>query len=129
MSNAHIAAFNRLLTDGSITPDDGETQNLASLPRVVEFPDQGTSGRDTRAGGVDGKIVTIQTTCIGETREQAGWMLDQVTELVEEKRPVLSDWKCTRVEQLFTNPARRDDDVDPAVFYAVASWRFTAVPA
>lgn len=129
MGNAHIAAFNALLTAGDVVLDDAESPNLAALPRVVEFPNQGTSVRDTLEGGVEGKFITIQTTCIGETRDSAGWMLDRVTELVEEKRPVLSDWSCTRIEQLSTTLPVRDDDVDPAVFYAVATWRFLAVPA
>lgn len=128
MSNLHIAAFNKLLTDASVVVDDAETPNLSDLPRVVEFPDQGTSVRDTLCGGVTGKVITIQTTCVGATRDQAGWMLDRVTELVEDQRPVVDGWDCTRIEQLYTRTAVRDDDVDPAVFYAVAAWQFTAVP-
>lgn len=128
MSNTHIAGFNQLLTAGSVVVDDAKTPNQAVLPRVVEYPDQGTAVRDTLEGGVTGVVVTIQTTCVGETREQAGWMLDQVTELVQDRRPVVAGWSCTRVQQLFAQPARRDDDIDPPVFYAVASWRFSAVP-
>lgn len=126
MGNVHIDAFNLFLHNGGVALDDGESPNFADLPRVVEFPNQGASVRDTLQGGVEAKLVTIQTTCIGETREQAGWMLDQVTDLVEEKRPAVSGWSCTRIEQLSTLPATRDDDVDPAVFYAVATWRFRA---
>lgn len=129
MSNAHIAGFNLLLTNGGVTVDDAEIPNLAQLPRVVEYADQGASVRDTLDGGVTAKVVTIQTTCVGQTREQAGWMLDKVTGLVEGQRPVVTGWSCTMVELLFANLPRRDDDVDPAVFYAVATWRFAAVPA
>lgn len=126
MANVHIDAFNAFLVD--VPLDDGESPNLAALPRVVEFPNQGASIRDTLEGGVVGKLITIQTTCIGETREQAGLMLDEVTELVEGKRPDPPGWSCTRIAQLSTTLPIRDDDVEPAVFYAVATWRFLAVP-
>lgn len=126
MANAHIAAFNLFLTNGGVVLDDAQSPNFAELPRTAEYGDQGASVRDTLEGGVEGVLVTIQTTCIGETREQAGAELDKVTELVEEKVPVVTGWKCTRVELLFANLPRRDDDVTPAVFYAVATWRFRA---
>lgn len=127
MSNAHIVGFKALLA--SVTVDDAETPNEAALPRVVLYADQGASTRDTLCATPDGTVVTIQTTCIGETREQAGWMLDKVTELVENKRPAVDGFVCSPVQNLFANLPRRDDDVDPPVFYAVTTWRFTAVPA
>lgn len=128
MSNAHIAAFTELLTAGEVTVDDAETPNFAALPRVVLYADQGPSERETLEGSPDGSVTTIQTTCVGETREQAGWMLDRVAELVEGERPEVAGWMCNTIKNLFSNLPRRDDDVNPAVFYAVATWRFTAVP-
>lgn len=129
MSNAHIAGFNLLLTDGGVTVDDAETANFAVLPRVVEYPDQGQSTREALCAGPDGAYVTIQTTCVGATRDQAGLMLDKVRSLVENQRPVVASWACGPVQQLSSRLPERDDDVDPAVFYAVATWRFLAVPA
>jgi hypothetical protein len=128
VSNIHIAGFNEILTDGGVIVDPAETGNFAVLPRVVEYPDAGLSTRETLRRNADGQVVTIQTTCVGETLEQAGWMLDRVRELVEGQRPVVPGWICSPIEQLLAQTARRDDDTDPAVFYAVASWRFTAVP-
>lgn len=128
MSNTHIDAFRSLLTDGSAVVDDAETPNFAVLPRVVLYADPGASERDTLRGDPDGQVVTIQTTCIGVDRAQAGWMVDRVRELVEGRRLVVAGWDCNTIKNLFSNLPRRDDDVDPAVFYAVATWRFTAVP-
>jgi hypothetical protein len=129
MAEAHIAGFFFLLTDGGILLDDAESPNFAALPRTVGYADPGASERETLAGSPDGVVITIQTTCIGETREQAGLELDRVRELVEGKRPSVPGWVCNTIKNLFSNLPRRDDDVDPAVFYAVATWRFTAVPA
>lgn len=126
MSNAHIDGFKALLA--TVTVDDAETPNSAALPRVVLYADQGASTRDALCATPDGTVVTIQTTCVGETREQAGWLLDKVAELVENKRPAVTGFVCGPVQSLFSNLPRRDDDVDPAVFYAVTTWRFTAVP-
>lgn len=127
MSNEHVDGFKALLA--SVTVDDAETPNFAVLPRVVLYGDQGASTRETLCATPDGAVVTIQTTCVGESREQAGWMLDKVAELVENKRPVVAGFVCSPVQNLFANLPRRDDDVDPPVFYAVMTWRFTAVPA
>lgn len=127
MSNAHVDGFKALLV--SVAVDDAETPNFADLPRVVLYADQGASTRDALCATPDGTVVTVQATCIGETRAQAGWMLDKVAELVENKRPVVDGWVCGPVQSLFSNLPRRDDDVNPAVFYAVTTWRFTAVPA
>lgn len=129
MSNAHIAGFNLLLTDGGVTVDDAETGNFASPPRVVVYGDQGQSTREALCAGPDGAYVTVQTTCVGDTRVQAGLMLDKVRSLVENQRPVVASWACGPVQQLSSRLPERDDDVDPAVFYAVATWRFLTVPA
>lgn len=127
MSNAHIDAFKALLA--SVTVDDAETPNFAELPRVVLYADPDASTREALCATRDGANITIQTTCIGATRDQAGWMVDRVTELVEDKRPVVTGFTCGPIQNLFSNLPRRDDDVDPAVFYAVKTWRFLAVPA
>ena len=127
MSNAHIDGFKLLLA--SVAVDDAESPNFAELPRVVLYGDQGATTRETLCTSPDGAYVTIQTTCVGATREQAGWMVDRVAQLVENKRPVVSGWVCGPIQNLFANLPRRDDDVDPAVFYAVTTWRFLAVPA
>lgn len=127
MSNAHIDGFKALLA--SVTVDDAETPNFAVMPRVVLYADQGASTREALCASPDGTFVTVQTTCVGETREQAGQLVDQVAELVENQRPVVTGWVCGPVQNLFANLPRRDDDVDPAVFYAVSTWRFQAVPA
>lgn len=129
MAEVHVAGFFFLITDGGVVLDDAESPNFAVLPRTVGYADPGASQRATLEGSADGVVITVQTTCIGSTREQAGAELDKVRELVEGKRPAVIGWNCTRVENLFSNLPRRDDDVDPAVFYAVATWRFTAVPA
>lgn len=128
MSNAHIAAFKQILVDGGLVVDDAETPNFAVLPRVVLYGDQGASTRETLCATPDGTVVTIQTTCIGETREQAGWILDQVAVLAENQRPAVDGYVCSPIQCLFVNLPRRDDDTDPAVFYAVTTWRFIAVP-
>jgi hypothetical protein len=129
MSNAHITAFKALLADPTVTVDDAQSPNFADLPRVVLYANQGLPTREALCATVDGANVTIQTTCVGQTREQAGLLFDKVASLVQDKRPVVTGWDCGPVQQLTANPAVRDDDVVPAVYYAVAQWRFHAVPA
>lgn len=129
MSNDLIDAFKQLLVDGSVAVDDLETPNFAVLPRCVLYADPGASTRETLCASPDGRVMTIQTTCVGETRDQAGWMVDKVRSLVEDKRLTVAGWECGPIQNLFSNLPRRDDDIDPPVFYAVTTWRFTAVPA
>lgn len=126
MSNEHNAAFTALL--GGVDVDDAESPNFAELPRVVLYGDQGADTREALCATADGTYVTIQTTCVGETREQAGLMLDTVASLVTDQRPTVAGWSCGPVQKLSSQLPLRDDDVDPAVFYAVATWRFYAVP-
>lgn len=126
MSNLHLTGFQALLV--GVAVDDAESPNLAPVPRVVLYGNQGLSTREALCTSPDGAHVTIQSTCVGETREQAGLMLDQVTVLVQDKRPVVIGWTCGPVQMLSSNLPIRDDDVDPAVFYAVATWRFHTVP-
>lgn len=129
MANVHVDAFSALLVDPDVVVDDAETPNFAALPRVVLYADQGRSTREALCAGPDGTYVTVQTTCVGQTRAQAGLLLDKVAALVENKRPVVAGWSCGPIQQLSAQLPIRDDDVDSPVFYAVATWRFYAVPA
>lgn len=126
MSELHIAGFAALMA--GLPLDDGVTENEAVLPRVVMFPDPGADERDSLTSRVTAVITTVQTTSIGETREQAGLLADDVRTAVVEQRPVITGWQSSPVELLFVNLSRRDDDVQPPVFYVVQTWRFTSVP-
>lgn len=130
MSNPLIAGFSKLLTDGGLTVFDGESGNFEGQDYVVLYPDSGLTSEDweTLCGSPDGLVCTIRTTCVGMTREQAGATADAVRALVSGKRvgPV-TGFQVSTIRNLITRLAIRDDDADPAVFYAVTDWRFTAV--
>lgn len=130
MSDArlHAAAIEALL-DAAVTCYVGESPNDASPPHVLLFPDQGRGSRTSIAGGTGAYSHTFQTTSVGTTVEQAQWVADKVRGAVEDVAPTVSGWSTTRIVQQMSQAVRRDDDTDPALFYAVDVWQYQAIPA
>jgi len=127
---AHVAAFQALLTadPNGLTVYVGESPNLTAGAYVTLYPDAGNRQAVDLADANPLQVWTIQTTCNGETVEQANWLMEKVEARLEGIRPVVAGRTCTRVKKLFSVKAQRDDDVDPARFYAVADWRWTSNP-
>jgi hypothetical protein len=70
---------------------------------------------------------TAQLTCVGATAEQAEWLADLLRPvllgpLTITGRRLMQSWLET------SQPVRRDDDVTPALFYAVDQARYLTTP-
>jgi len=125
----HVEAFLTLL--GDLNKYVTFTPNLTAPPYVVVHPampwkqpdSQALCGQRSRADN------EIQTTCVGSTTEQAQLYANKIRERVEEVRPIITGQQTGLIRNEYTQPARRDSDVSPAVFYAVDGWSFTSSPA
>lgn len=131
MIRAHYDAFKKLLTDApsGLVVFDAESSNLAAGLYVTLYPDTGDRVAVDLADDNPLKRWTIRTTVTGDTLVQVNLGMEKVEARLEGVRPVVSGWACTRIKKLLTRPAERDDDVDPARFYAVADWRWFSNPS
>lgn len=130
MIRLHYAAFKALLTAGPnpLVVFDAESANLAAGLYVTLYPDTGDRVAIDMADDNPLKRWTVRTTVVGDTLDQVNLGMEKVESRLEGVRPVVTGWTCTRIKKLLTRPAERDDDVDPARFYAVADWRWTSSP-
>lgn len=130
MIRRHYAAFKALLTAGPnpLVVFDAESANLAAGLYVTLYPDTGDRVAIDMADDNPLKRWTVRTTVVGDTLDQVNLGMEKVESRLEGVRPVVTGWTCTRIKKLLTRPAERDDDVDPARFYAVADWRWTSSP-
>jgi hypothetical protein len=127
--NEHVAAFAALITDAGRTLYDAESPDEAAPPYVVMYADTGNREAAQLCDDQPYRVWTIQTTCVGTTREQAAAEAQLVEDAVEGVRPVVVGRSCTRIKRIVSRPATRDDDVQPAVFYQIDQWRWTSAPA
>lgn len=123
----HVAAIQAMLAaDTSLTVFVGESPNSTDPPYVVLYPQMPLVRDEGLCGGATTRTHDFQTTCVGATVEQAQLLAGKVDAALREKRPVISGRETGFVRKDFSSPARRDDDVSPAVFYAVDVWTFTS---
>lgn len=127
---AHYAAFKQLLTaaPNPLTVYDAESANLAAGLYVTLYPDTGNRVPVDLADDNPLKQWTIRTTVTGDTLDQVNLGMDKVEERLDNVRPVVAGRTCSRIKKVLTRPAERDDDVDPARFFAVADWRWHSIP-
>jgi hypothetical protein len=125
----HVEAFLTLL--GDLRKFVTTSPNSTAPPYVVVHPSMPWKQPDSEAlcGQRSRSDNEIQTTCVGLTTEQAHFYAGLIRERVEEKRPVITGQQTGLIRNEFTQPARRDGDVTPPVFYAVDGWSFTSTPA
>ena len=131
MIRAHYDAFKALLTTApsGLVVFDAQSPNLAAGLYVTLYPDTGDRVAVDLADDNPLKRWTIRTTVTGDTLVQVNLGMEKVEARLEGIRPVVPGWACTRIKKLLTRPAERDDDVDPARFYAVADWRWYSNPS
>lgn len=131
MIRLHYNAFKGLLTaaPNALIVNDAQSPNLATGFYVTLYPDTGDRVAIDLADANPLKQWTIRTTVCGDTLEQANIGMEKVEARLEGLRPVVAGRTCTRIKKLLSRPAERDDDVDPARFYAVADWRWYSNPS
>lgn len=127
----HYAAFKLLLTaaPNPLTVNDAASPNLQTGLYVTLYPDTGDRQAIDLADANPMRMWTVRTTVSGDTLDQVNLGMEKVETRLEGIRPAVAGRACTRIKKLLTRPAERDDDVDPAKFYAVADWRWYSNPS
>lgn len=131
MIRAHYESFKALLTaaPNPLIVNDAESPNLQTGQYVTLYPDTGDRAAVDLADANPNRWWTIRTTITGDTLDQVQQGMEKVEARLEGIRPVVNGRNCTRIKKLLTRPAERDDDVEPARFFAVADWRWYSTPS
>lgn len=131
MIRAHYDAFKGLLiaAPNPLTVNDAESPNNLTGLYVTLYPDSGDRVAVDLADANPNKMWTIRTTVSGDSLEQVNLGMEKVEARLEGVRLVVAGRTCTRIKKLLSRMAERDDDVDPARFYAVADWRWYSNPS
>ncbi len=100
-----------------------------TLPYAVLYP-AGSGRLDGPQSDVhaDAQQV-VQVTSVGESREQAEALSDRVRAAMLDARPAVAGRYVQDVQLDASQPVRRDDDVRPALWYAVDLFRLWTTPA
>jgi hypothetical protein len=122
----HVAAIEALLAaDAVLTVFLGESPNNTPPPYVVLYPAMPLVTDEGLCGGATVRTHDFQTTAVGGDVQQAQWVAEHVDVALLGQRPVIAGKSTGLVRKEYTQPARRDDDVED-VFYAVDGWSFTS---
>ena len=130
MIDAHISAV-RNLVDAvpNVTIYDGSVPNDPTYPYVVLYGDQGAAEPNAYTEASTLRRFRVQTTTTAVDQAQARALAERVETALLDVRPTVAGRKCGPIRKETSQLVRRDDDVDPAVFYAVDIWLLTTVPA
>lgn len=131
MSAAHVAAvIARIAGSGAQALrvyDSSPTD--AAPPYVVVYADGGVKSSDREADERVTHAQGWQTTVVGSSAAQCRAALDRVNARLENWRPVVTGWTCSKVEHDGTQPIRPDESLpDRVVFYATDQWSTVADP-
>lgn len=130
MIDAHIAAVRNLVdTVPNVTVYDGGVPNSPTYPYVVLYGDQGAALANAYTEVSTYRSFRVQTTTVAVNQPQARALAERVESALLDVRPAVTGRTCGPIRKEASQPVRRDDDVDPAVFYAVDIWLLTSVPA
>ena len=131
MSAAHVAAvIARLKGDASAPLNVYDSRPTSpSYPYVIVYADGGVKSSDREADERVTHTQGWQTTTVGASAAQARAALDRVTSRLENWRPTVTGWTCSKVEHESTQPVRPDESLpDRVVFYATDQWSTVADP-
>lgn len=100
---------------------DGEAPPTVTLPYSVVFPlpDTGIDGSLADWGEI--VFLSYQVTSVAGTREQAEWMRDQCHAALAGQQLTVTD-RETIVSGWSFGPLERDEETEPRLFYAIATY-------
>jgi len=124
VSQVDFDAFAALLTAAGVTWYDAKSTDGATGGFVVFYADDGNREQVDLANVNPIRYMTIQTTCNGDTAEQARLISKKVADAVEGVRPVIAGRSCGQIYKLISRSDTRDDDIPGSRFYAVTQWRW-----
>lgn len=100
-----------------------------TYPYVIVYADGGVKSSDREADERIRHTQTAQTTVVGQSAAQCRAALDRVTARLENKRPVIAGWSCSKVDHPTSQPIQADESLpDRVVFFATDQWSFVADP-
>jgi hypothetical protein len=131
VSAEHVAAvISRLSAQNLKGGAHDSTPAAPTYPYVVVYADGGVKSSDREADERIQHTQGWQTTVVGISAAQCRAALDRVTGSLENWRPEVTGWTCSKVEHPTTQPIRPDESLpDRVVFYATDQWSFVADPA
>lgn len=123
----HVDAVQAALTTAQIPAYLGGAPQDVTAPYVVLYPEPGAPGAASLADDRVWWSGIVQATSVGQTAEQALNVADRCATALSAPLQVAgrASW---RPQALGGQPVRRDDDVTPPVYYAVARWRLRSMP-
>ncbi len=122
----HTDSVIGLLRGAGLTVGDAEAQNLTP-PYVVVYSLPGGRSYGTLANPHEDADIDYQVTCVGTTREQAEWLVDRATALLNGFS--VANRSITFVSLDGFPGIRRDDDLTPPVFFGTPRFTVTTTPA
>lgn len=132
MSADHIAAVVARIQGDAGAPLNVYDSRPAdpTYPYVVVYAGAGVASSDRECDERVRRTINFQTTTVGRTATQARAALDRAAARLEDWRPTVTGWTCSKVEHDGSQPIQPDDSLpDRVVFYATDQWSFVADPA
>lgn len=125
----HVAALTAALTGAGLTVLPGG-QGTPVPPCVVLWPTPGEPGSSSLADIDDLLLVEVTLAACGTTSDQAMWVSDQLTNLLN-KKVLTVPGRTLDPLRLVEKPgaAQRDDVLATSSFSAATRWRITSRPA
>lgn len=124
----HVAAVRSMLTTGGLTVVDGGDGPLAA-PCVVMWPAPGRPAAGSLALADDELSAEVTLVACGETSDQAMWVADRITALLNRATPTVSGRVSHPLILVDTAPVVRDDSLAHPMFSAALRWRLITAPA
>jgi hypothetical protein len=131
VSAAHVAAVVARLKGDASAPLNVYDSRPASpaYPYVIVYADGGVKSSDREADERVTHAQGWQTTVVGSSAAQCRAALDRATSRLENWRPTVTGWTCSKVEHESSQPVRPDESLpDRVVFYATDQWSLVADP-
>jgi hypothetical protein len=101
-----------------------------TYPYVVVYADGGVKSSDREADERISHAQGWQTTTVGVSAAQCRAALDRVNARLENWRPTVTGYTCSKVEHESAQALRPDESLpDRVVFYATDQWSTVADPA
>lgn len=127
----HVDAVTAALEDAGLVVYLGgappDVKPTATTPYVVLYPEPGRATAASLADDRTTYTAVVQVTCVGLTAGQAMSVSDRAAAALSMVLEV-EDRASWKPEPLDGQPVRRDDDVVPPCFYAVARYRLRSIP-
>jgi hypothetical protein len=100
-----------------------------TYPYVIVYADGGAKSSDREADERITHTQGWQTTAVGISAAQCRAALGRVNARLENWRPVVTGWTCSKVEHESPQPIRPDTSLpDRVVYYATDQWSTVADP-